>query len=116
MLCDGVHIDPASGKHYILGTFSNIRVRQFPAVHPRAFSFLSVSDVHPGTHHLSISYAPSLGSPQPLVEREFESQSPLHRIILINELRDLRFEEAGNYTMEVDINGESLLVTSIGVQ
>ena len=84
LMCDGIHIDPASGKHYILGTFSNIRVRQFPAKHPRMFWFLTLSDVTVGKHKLTLSMGLAMDEPKKLIEREFESRSPLHRINLIN--------------------------------
>jgi hypothetical protein len=32
LTCDGVHIDPSSGKHTILGIFSNIQARHFPVL------------------------------------------------------------------------------------
>jgi hypothetical protein len=34
LLCDAVHIDPGTGKHTILGVFSNIMAKRFPVVHP----------------------------------------------------------------------------------
>ena len=35
VICDDIHQDPATGKRYLLGTFSVIHARVFPAVHPR---------------------------------------------------------------------------------
>ncbi|MDF3058414.1 MAG: hypothetical protein K0R17_2629 [Rariglobus sp.] len=34
LTCDGVHVDPGTGKHTILGVFSNIRGRSFPSSIP----------------------------------------------------------------------------------
>ena len=31
VLCDGVHCDPATGKHTLLGTFSTVGAPEFPA-------------------------------------------------------------------------------------
>ncbi|MEJ1972263.1 MAG: hypothetical protein WDM96_07305 [Lacunisphaera sp.] len=85
--CDGVHIDPASGKHTILGVFSNIKAMAFPVMHPYMVWFLTLTDVQPGTHHIKMSMGLNPTDPTELLNREFESKSPLHRINLINELR-----------------------------
>lgn len=114
-MCDSVHIDPATGKHYILGCFSNIRVRQFPAKHPRMVWFLTLTDVKPGKHQLRITFGPNMESSQKILEREFESQNPLHKINLINEIRNLPFTEAGNYVVTVEIDNDPILVTNLGV-
>jgi hypothetical protein len=80
--CDGVHIDPASGKHTILGVFSNIKARVFPVVHPYMVWFLTLTDVQPGSHRIKMSMGLDPTNPTELLNREFESQSPLHRINL----------------------------------
>lgn len=113
--CDGVHIDQASGKYYLLGIFSNIRARQFPVVHPQMFWFLILTDVAVGQHKLKIHLGMPTDKPVMELEREFESQSPLHRIHLINEIKNLRFEHEGNYSLIVEINDDPIMVTSFGV-
>lgn len=113
--CDGVHIDPATGKHTLLGIFSNIKARQFPVTHPRMFWFLTVTDVSTGKHQLRISMGRDMQETRPLVEREFESKSPLQRINLINEIQRLTFREAGEYSILVEVNDETILLTSINV-
>ena len=115
LTCDGVHIDPASGKHTILGIFSNIRAHQFPVTHPFMVWFLTITDCSPGEHKLRISMGREPAAPQPLLERPFESQSPLHRINLINEIRNLTFPDAGEYGLLVEIDDEPILATSITV-
>lgn len=113
--CDGVHIDPGTGKHTILGIFSNIRARQFPVVHPFMIWFLTVSDVPAGEHKIKISMGLDAAAPKPLIERPFQSQGPLQRINLINEIRNLSFEKAGDYAIVIEIDDETLLATSITV-
>ena len=113
--CDSVHIDPATGKHYLMGCFSNLRARQFPATHPRMVWFLTLTDLKPGKHQLRLSYGQSMESVNKLVEREFESRNPLDKVNLINELRNLRFEEPGVYQILIEVDNEPLLVTSLTV-
>jgi hypothetical protein len=50
-----------------------------------------------------------------LLHREFESQSPLHRINLINELRNLRFETPGDYSIVIEVDDDPILATSLTV-
>jgi hypothetical protein len=113
--CDGVHIDPGTGKHTILGVFSNIRARQFPVVHPFMIWFLTISDVPPGQHKIRISMGPEPTALTPLIDRPFESQSPLQRINLINEIRNLSFPGPGDYSIVIEVDDEPLLATSITI-
>ena len=107
LTCDAVHIDPSSGKHTILGIFSNI--------HAFMIWFLSIADCAPGPHRLRILMGLNADTPRPLLERPFESRSPLHSINLINEIRNLSFPRAGDYTLVIEIDEEPLLVTNLTV-
>src|SRR4051812_3220005 len=115
LTCDGVHIDPGSGKHTILGIFSNIQAQQFPVTHPFMIWFLTITDCSPGDHKMRISMGLDATNLQPLLERPFESQSPLHRINLINEIRNLSFPQPGEYSLLVEIDEEPLLATNLTV-
>ncbi len=113
LTCDGVHMDPSSGKHTILGIFSNIHGQQFPLVHPFMIWFLTITDCAIGEHHMRISMGYGHESPQKLLERAFASHSPLDRINLINEIRHLPFPKPGEYSLLIEIDDEPLLATSI---
>lgn len=113
--CDGVHIDPSSGKHTILGVFSNIRARQFPVVHPFMIWFMTLSDVPQGEHKIKISLGLDPANATPIIDRKFESQSPLQRINLINEIRNLSFSAPGDYSLIIEVDDEPLLATNITV-
>ncbi len=115
LMCDGVHLDPASGKHTILGVFSNIKARAFPVVHPFMIWFITLTDVAPGEHHIRISMGLDPTNPVELIYRPFESQSPLHRINLINEIRNLSFERPGDYSILIEVDDEPLLATNLTV-
>jgi hypothetical protein len=115
LTCDAVHIDPASGKHTILGVFSNIKARAFPVVHPHMVWFLTLTDVSPGTHRIKLSMSLDPTKPVELIHRQFESQSPLQRINLINELHNLRFDRPGDYSLLIEVDDEPLLATSLTV-
>lgn len=113
--CDGVHIDPGSGKHTLLGVFCNIGARQFPVTHPFMVWFLTITDCSPGEHKIRISIGLDPTRPQQLLERPFEAKNPLQRINLINEIRNLTFPQAGDYSIVIEIDDEPLLVTNLTV-
>ena len=113
--CDGVHIDPGSGKHTLLGVFCNIGARQFPVTHPFMIWFLTLTDCSPGQHRIRISIGLDPTKMQPLLERPFEAQNPLQRINLINEVRNLTFPQPGDYGILVEIDDEPLLATNLTV-
>ena len=113
--CDSVHIDPATGKHYIMGCFSNLRARTFPATHPRMVWCMTLTDLKPGKHQLRLSYGQDMESIKKIVERPFEARNPLDKVNLINELRNLRFETAGTYQILIEVDDDPILVTSLTV-
>ena len=75
--------------------------------------FLTITDCSPGQHKVRISMGLDATNPQPLLERPFESQSPLNRINLINEIRNLTFPQAGEYSLLIEVDDEPLLATSM---
>ena len=77
--------------------------------------FLTITDVAAGPHRMRISMARDLNDPKPLIERVFESQGPLVRINLINEIHNLSFSEPGDYSILIEIDDETLLATSLTV-
>jgi hypothetical protein len=115
LTCDGVHIDPASGKHTILGVFSNIKARNFPVTHPYMVWFLTLTDVQPGVHRIKMSMGLDMTNLAELLDREFISESPLHRINLINEFRNVRFDQPGDYSILIEVDDEPVLATNMTV-
>lgn len=115
MVCDGVHVDPFSGKHYIMGAFSFLRVRKFPFRYPRMIFFLTLAGLREGKHRLTISMGLPMEEMKTLVDNDFDSSGPLQRVSLINDMQGLAFQLPGQYAISVDIDGESLLVTSLPV-
>jgi len=115
LTCDGVHLDPGSGKHTILGVFSNIKGHKFPVTHQFMVWFMTLTDCSTGEHKMRISMGLDPTQVQPLIERPFESQSPLHRINLINEIRNLTFPQPGDYHLLIEIDDEPILATNLTV-
>ena len=112
LTCDGVHLDPGSGKHTILGVFSNIKAQRFPITHPFMIWFMTLTDCAVGQHRMKISIGLDPTQLQELIARPFESHSPLQRINLINEIRNLTFPQPGDYSLIVEIDDEPIRATN----
>ena len=112
--CDSVYVDPATGKHTLLGIFSNLRAKEFPVVHPRMIWFLSFSDLTKGKHQLSISIGIPMSeeNPRQIIQKAFESPGRHHRINLINDIQRLKFEEPGNYSILIEIDDQVVLAST----
>lgn len=115
LTCDGVHIDRTTGKHTLIGAFSNIRAARYPAVHPFMVWFLTLTDVSPGDHRLRISIGRDPTQLQPLIERPFASRSPLDHINIINEMVNLSFPEPGEYSILIEIDDEPLVTPRLNL-
>lgn len=115
LTCDAVHMDPSTGKHYLLGCFSNIRASAFPVVHPKMVWFLSLTDASRGEHQLRISMGLDMHKLSPVVDRPFKSVSPTAVINIVNELRKVTFNSPGDYTIQIEVDEEPLLLTQLCV-
>lgn len=93
--------------------YSGIRAAQFPFTCPYMVWFLSLTDCQPGQHKLKISMGQSPESLEQLLERPFDCQDPIQRINLINEVSNLSFPKPGEYTIQIEVDEELLLLTSI---
>lgn len=113
--CDGVHLDRGSGKYYLMGIFSNIRAAKFPVVHPQMFWFIILTEVTVGRHVLKISLGLPAEDPIMNLERPFVSRSPAHRLHLVNQINNLKFDKPGNYSAVVEVDEDPLLVSTFGV-
>ena len=115
--CDSVYVDPATGKHTLLGIFSNLRAKEFPVVHPRMIWFLSFSDLPAGKHDLKITIGIPMSDDEPrtIIKKDFESPGPHHRINLINDIQRLKFEIPGNYSILIEIDGQVLLASTFPI-
>ena len=113
--CDAVYVDPATGKHTLLGIFTNIRAKEFPVSHPRMVWFLSFSDLTAGQHQLKITIGLPMEESRTIIEKEFKAENPAQRINLINDIQGLDFEEPGNYAIVIEIDDQVVLASTFPV-
>ena len=115
LTCDSIYIDPVTGKQTLLGIFSKIKARQFPFAHPKMIWFISLTDCKAGEHVLTISMGLPMEEQREILSREFKSESPVQRINLINEIHNLKFSEAGNYSVHIEVDDETILAMTFPV-
>ena len=113
--CDAVYADPATGKHTLLGIFTNLKAKEFPGCHPRMVWFLSFSDLTAGNHRRKISIGLPLEESRTIIEKEFKSENAAQRINLINDIQGLQFEEPGNYAIVIEIDDQFVLASTLPV-
>ena len=118
LTCDAVHIDPATGKHSILGIFSSLRAKEFPVRHPKMVWFLSLSELTKGKHHLKMSISDPTGELETrvIIDRHFDAPDPLAKVNLVNDIRRLEFFEAKNYSIVIEVDDEIVFVDSFFVR
>lgn len=118
MTCDSVHVDPATGKHTLLGIFSSLRAKEFPVVHPRMTWFLSLSELNKGKHHLKISMVDPTGELESrvIIDRDFDAPDPQHRVNLVNDIHRLKFLEAKAYSIVIEVDDEIVFVDSFAIK
>lgn len=141
LTCDSVNIDEATGKHFIFGHFSSIKVSEFPAKHPALTFFVGLTDMAAGEHFVEVRFglptppapvAPSAAAKKTfsetppasptgivplrtLLTQKMASTGPHERLYLISELKDLTFDREGDWQLEVAVDGKSVGTIGLSV-
>lgn len=110
-LCDSAA--DYGGKLCLLGAFDTILVRQFPAMHPFCSVALRVifRDTDEGKHMLRVNLIDDDGQNLPLkIETPLEVRLPENQffatINLVFNLQGLVFKKAGQYSIDVSLDGK----------
>tara|TARA_Y100001938_G_scaffold151216_1_gene247679 strand:- start:3517 stop:3933 length:417 start_codon:yes stop_codon:yes gene_type:complete len=116
--CDDVYVDPATGKHSLLGIFTNLRGRNFPVRHPKMIWYVSLGEVPQGTHNFKIYFGviPSEEPPELIIDKEITSEGAHKKINMINEIKDLVIEESNSYSIIIEVDEDVLFVDTFDVQ
>lgn len=102
IICDAVHIDPGTGKAFILGCFSSIGATSFPATHHKITVFAEVTDCQ-GRTPFRIRVVDVDEQHEPVVEAETESDipDPLAITVLVLNLNGIVFPSQGEYRVQL---------------
>ena len=109
VLCDAIYQDPATQKCTLLGTFSTINVRKFPATHRQMAVHVAMTDGY-GQTKIKLMLTHTNESKDPLFSQEGTIEFGNPRVVaeLNFTVTNLMFHEAGEYRLQVYGNDELL--------
>ncbi len=109
IVCDQIINDRMTGKHSLIGMFSRVHARVFPATHPQICIFASLTDGH-GKVHLTIRIVDANDARKPIVEGKgrVEFKDPRAVAHLALQFHGLTFPEPGAYRVQLYSNAQLL--------
>jgi len=110
VICDQVYRDPATGKTTLLGIFSTVHARKFPATHPTMGLYVALTDGR-GEVPLRIQLIDAAESRDALFKTELSARFPDPRSIIevVMGLPPLVFPEPGEYRFQVFAKDELVI-------
>jgi hypothetical protein len=114
LLCDQAFQQAVTGKWCIIGTFSVIWVREFPAVHAPLVAFVSLSDFT-GNAMVQLTVRDPAGEHVISVRGQIP-QLPQSLFELAFIFPPVNLKEPGSYSIELHAGGELLTVRSFRVE
>jgi hypothetical protein len=102
IICDAVHLDPGTGKAYILGCFGSVGADRFPASHPSMTVFAEVTECR-GKMPFLVRVIDVDERQEPVAEAETElnTPDPLAITMLVLRLEEMVFPEPGEYRVQL---------------
>ena len=110
ILCDGVHMDPSTGKFFLMGTVDAVRAKEFPATVGLLCVYVCLTDGM-GLVDLRFQVVDAAEEREPIhcEDSKVPWASPLQVIQQVFILPGLTFPEAGAYNFQVK-SGDSLII------
>jgi hypothetical protein len=110
VVCDNIHRDPGTGKVFLLGCFSVISAREFPATHPFLALYVSVTNGR-GTVPFKVQLVDANEERDPIwmVEDEMEFSDPRVVMEAYFLLANTTFDEPGEYRFQLFACSEFLM-------
>ena len=109
LVCDQIITDRVTGKQSLIGMFSNVHARGYPATHPQLSVFVALTDGH-GETDLVIRIVDSNDSRPPIVEGKgkvvFKDPRTIANLAL--QFHGLSFPQPGEYRVQLYAGGELL--------
>ena len=109
LVCDQIITDRLTGKQSLIGMFSKVHARGFPASHPQLCVFVALTEGY-GRTELTIRIVDSNDARPPIVEGKgrVEFQNPRAIANLALQFHGLVFPEPGEYRVQLYCRGELL--------
>ena len=109
IVCDQIITDRLTGKQSLIGMFSKIHTRGFPATHPQLSVFVALTDGH-GQTEFTIRIVDANDARPPIVEGrgkvKFEDPRAIANLAL--QFHGLTFPQPGEYRVQLYANGALL--------
>lgn len=100
-ICDSIIRDEATKKVSLIGLFNTIRANSFPSVHPSMHVYVALTNGH-GKYKMAVRFVRSKDDkPLAWVGGPLEFNNPLQVAELNLCWQNLKFEESGQYVVEV---------------
>ena len=117
VVCDGCWCDPNTGKFTLIGTFSTIRGEHFPLVHPVLSAYVALTD-GVGLTEVGLTLVDAEEAIIPLCSDKKKLILRDHREVveLTFDLLNLRFDQPGEYRLQLWLNDEFVMERPIVVQ
>ena len=109
LVCDQIITDRLTGKQSLIGLFSRVHSRGFPASHPQLSVFVALTDGH-GKAELGIRLVDANDARPPIVEGKgiVDFKNPRAIAHLGLQFHGLTFPEPGEYRVQLWCQGELL--------
>lgn len=110
VICDAIWQDSASGKRFLLGMFSSIASRTFPATHPLMAVYAAFTGGH-GTVQIKVRIVDAAEEHEPLFEQmaDIPFPSPLAIVEWDLHIPGLVFPQQGEYRVQFLAGNEPLI-------
>ena len=102
VVCDSIHRDPGTGKAFILGCFSVIHAKQFPATHQKMGLYVSITNGR-GDVPVRVALVDADEEREPILslEQVVEFDDPRLVAELTFEMHGVTFPEPGEYRFQL---------------
>ncbi len=109
IVCDQIITDRLTGKQSLIGMFSRVHVRGFPATHPQLCVYVALTEGH-GETEFTLRIADANDERPPIVEGKgkvvFKNPRAIANLVL--QFHGLTFPEPGEYRVQLHSGGELL--------
>jgi len=120
VICDNIHVDPATGKRTLLGTFSAIHTNTFPATIPLIAVYVSITDCRGKfAARLQIVDVDEEREPVQRVDGQVDCDDPIKIVELNYHLGGVQFPAPGEYRVQFFAAGTLIVerrLLVIGIQ
>jgi hypothetical protein len=116
VICDGIWIDPYTGKRTLIGTFSVVGGSSFPLVHPVLAIYIALTDGH-GAVPVTVRLVDADEEREPIFSEDqtIEFKDPRMIVECGIQVMGVQFSHPGEYRLQLFANNEFVIERRIVV-